>query len=68
MPVCTGQCCSGQAERHGLLGLKVDMSLHWLRRMCEQVFGHLAKRRRDIGQGRWLHCSLLLLLLADATY
>ena len=41
MPVCAGQCCSGQAERHELLGLKVDMSLHWLRRIANRFSGIL---------------------------
>jgi len=57
---------SSQAERHGLLCLKVDMSLYWLRRMYEQVFGHIAKRRRILqaktGDGAIV---LLLLLLAE---
>ena len=47
------------------IGLKVDLSWYWVRKVCEQVFGYLAKRRRVLlartGGGAVV---LLLLLLA----
>ena len=46
------------------IGLKVDMGWYWARKVCEQVFGHIAKRRRLLlaKTGRGAVVSILLLL------
>ncbi len=62
--ICRGITVAIRRRGRGPLGLKVDMSLYWLRRMCEQVFGHLVKRRRILqaktGDGAVVFLLLLL--------
>jgi len=42
--------------------LKVDMGWYWARKLCEQVFGHLAKRRRLL-LAKTVEGAVVLLLL-----
>jgi len=60
--MCRGITVAIRQRGRSPLGLKVDMSLYWLRKICEQVFGHIAKRRR-IPQAKTGDGAVVLLLL-----
>ncbi|RLE61843.1 MAG: hypothetical protein DRJ32_00235 [Thermoprotei archaeon] len=49
------------------LGLRVDMNYYWARKLCEQVFGYIAKRRRIL-YAKTVERAIVLPLLLLASH